>query len=248
MSLSDESDWEWDSGEEDEYVTTTGPTTKNPKFIEPKTASTYRSGCWRDCAVRPRVSLPHHVVAAAPAGNARNCGRRPGRGRRRGPRLGRRVRLDSLQHALAPVRADARGRRHDLPLLSAARSPARSLRLALDPSQKERGRVLARALRDSERIGVRSARSDADDRAARPPSRRARVAALTRRRDAAATARRGLLRRDGHRPPPLPPLQHGSLFRRHGSCSKLLPIRRTGCYVIDISESRPLSALNNSTS
>ena len=99
--------------------------------------------CWR----APRLSS----AASTPYGTSRpraELRRGPTRPPARAPPGAPWVDLRPAQHALAFCNAQTRGERRDLPLLARRRAvPARSLRLALNPSQRSAARVLARALR-----------------------------------------------------------------------------------------------------
>ena len=153
MSLSDESDWEWDSGEEDEYVYDDWPDHKKPKVYRTQNRFDISVGMLERFLCRATTSQLDRIDAVAAALAAKRAELRPQARPRppaRAPAWGAVGPIsDPLQHALAFCNAQTRGAAATTCCCwrAAAPIPARSLRLALDPSQKERGRVLARALR-----------------------------------------------------------------------------------------------------
>ena len=255
MSLSDESDWEWDSGEEDEYVYDDWPDHKKPKVYRTQNRFDISVGMLERFLCRATTSQLDRIDAVAAALAAKRAELRPQARPRppaRAPAWGAVGPIsDPLQHALAFCNAQTRGAAATTCRCwrAAAPIPARSLRLALDPSQKERGRVLARALRaiQSESVCVlREATPTIAERYALcRGDLRVAVAAfdtLARccydRPEAGAAAARWLSSAHDYRP--LPNIVSSAGME---AAANYFLIRRIGCYVIDIFESRPLSAL-----
>ena len=161
MSLSDES--EWDSGEEeDKYVYDDWPDHKKPKVYRSRNHFDISAKMLERFLCRATTSQLDRIDAVAAALAAKRAELRPQARPRppaRPPAWGAVGPIsDPLQSALALCNAQTRGAAAATCRCwrAAAPSPARSLRLALDPSQKERGRVLARALRAIESQPVRA--------------------------------------------------------------------------------------------
>ena len=157
MSLSDESGWhtveEDESAEEDEFVYDDWPDHSKPYVHRSQNRFDMSAGLLERMlgdATTTQLGRIDAVVAALAAKRAELQPQARPRPPARAPAWGAVGPIsDPLQHALAFCNAQTRGGAAATCRCwrAAAPLPARSLRLALDPSQKERGRVLARALR-----------------------------------------------------------------------------------------------------
>ena len=154
MSLSDESEWHSaEEADEDEFVYDDWPDHSKPYVHRSQNRFDMSAGLLERMlgdATTTQLGRIDAVVAALAAKRAELQPQARPRPPARAPAWGAVGPIsDPLQHALAFCNAQTRGGAAATCRCwrAAAPPPARSLRLALDPSQKERGRVLARALR-----------------------------------------------------------------------------------------------------